>query len=316
MGRTDLHRLYADAERRILNPVHRELEPKRGDRGFAAMRVRRIDPNSRTVRAVFSTENIDRHGEMIDPAAFRNTIDQFMKNPVLVANHTYAGPGGEPGVIGTIEDLRITPTGLEGAAKFMHDDPLADSWWKRFEQRAVRAFSIGFIANAWEMRSVKDEDGRKRRLRAFTDVELIEISAVSIPANRESLAQNGLGLLPAESEPSRERGGLSNRRLNKLLQRSVPAALQREARSMFNLDAADLRTFIQDVVEQAVEETLVQTGHSIGNDYYVGDRHSSLARTSEPQRGKTHGPSGGDDSIFVDEGEPKSTDDVSRLFGG
>jgi hypothetical protein len=50
--------------------------------------------------------------------------------------------------------------------------------------------SVGFITHAFEMREM-EFDGSTQRVRVFTDVELIEISAVAIPANRESLIRSG-----------------------------------------------------------------------------------------------------------------------------
>ena len=233
--------LYADEALRILDPLHRELEPEPGARSFAPMSVRGIDSKGRRVNALLSTPNVDRYEERILPSAFAASLAGFKTNPILLAGHTAIGPGGEPTVIGHFEDLRITDDGLVGTAKFLDDDALADAWWKRFEQGAVRAFSVGFLVpeGGWEMQQLTMPDGSMKRIRTFTSVELIEVSAVAIPSNRESLVRAAGAMLgtagTADQEPRGRRGGggpsLSNRQLSiacRALQPVVRELIKRE----------------------------------------------------------------------------------------
>jgi HK97 family phage prohead protease len=192
-----LNQLYIDAALKLLDPTHRDLAPEVGARGYTAFEIKSIDEAARTVTAFVSTPNPDRYEEIVLPEAFAKWLPMFLRNPVLCAGHQYIGPAGEPTVIGHWLDIQITAKGPIGTCQFMSDDPLAEKWWQRFRQRSVRAFSVGWITHAWEMRKHKLASGAERTLRTFTEVELIEISAVAIPANRESLVRAAAAALGA-----------------------------------------------------------------------------------------------------------------------
>lgn len=183
--------LYVDRINRILDPEHRELQPERGALGFGRANVRGVNAETREVEAVVSTAEIDRYGEAIAEDAWTPaTIAEFMRNPVLLAGHQHASDSGSPTVIGHWLSLKRVPgAGLVGVARFA-DTPLADEWFQLFVQGALRAFSVGFIAREWEMREAEIKGGKgKQRVRTFTAVDLLEISAVAIPANASALVR-------------------------------------------------------------------------------------------------------------------------------
>jgi hypothetical protein len=61
---------------------------------------------------------------------------------------------------------------------------LSEQYWQLYSTGFMRAVSIGFLPKAW--RDVL-EDGK--RIREFTEVELLEISAVAVPANPDALVR-------------------------------------------------------------------------------------------------------------------------------
>lgn len=156
------------------------------EEGYCQAMVRGVDVDARTVTALVSTPNIDRYEEMVDPQAFKKWLPTFMENPVLIAGHRYIAMNGEPTVIGHWTELQITKEGLVGTAQFAKTE-LAEKWWQLFADGSLKAFSVGWITHAWEVREFELSKGVKKKIRVFTEVELIEISAVAIPANRESL---------------------------------------------------------------------------------------------------------------------------------
>jgi len=246
--------LYVDDELKILNPLRRDLEPEPGSRGFIPFAVKGVNEKQRTVSAYVSTPNSDRHNEVIDTEAFRKWLPTFMENPVMLAGHSHGGADGSPSVIGHWIAIDIRRDGLYGTAKFLKNDELAEAWFTRFVQRAVRAFSVGFIPKQWEMRDFPEHnEGKSKRLRVFTEVELIEISAVAVPANREALvrAADAGSLWPDESR------GVSNRRTNKTLQRSVQALIKSELNKALSPDpGGHLHMLIMETVEMTLREFL------------------------------------------------------------
>jgi len=185
--------MTTDLQQRIattLDPTIRTTEPAAGDIGHNRMFLQpgSIDEDNRTARFVCSSGEVDRYGEIVEPQAFARWLPVFMQNPVLLAGHAHIGPAGEPTTIGHWIDLEVTEQGLVGTAQFLADDPsgLADAYWYRYLNGAQKAVSVGFIVHRFEMRQI-DQDGQRQLTRVFTEVELVEISAVAIPANRESL---------------------------------------------------------------------------------------------------------------------------------
>jgi len=101
--------------------------------------------------------------------------------------------------------VKITREGLLARAKFANT-PLAEEYFSLYKDGHMKAFSMGWITRAFEMRDTKLPDGTSKRIRWFTKVELIEISAVAIPANRESLVR-AASAAPGRREQKGERLG-------------------------------------------------------------------------------------------------------------
>jgi len=170
----------------LLDPEQRTVEPRVGQIGSTRMRVKSIDEAKRQVHFLCSTGDIDRYGEIVDQKALARAIPDFMLNPVFAAGHVYVGTSGEPTVIGHWVKLWVSDAGLEGIAEFDDEDPLAQRYWNLYRKGHMKAVSIGFLVKAWEMR---EQPGEQHRVRAFTEIELIEISAVAIGAARHALVR-------------------------------------------------------------------------------------------------------------------------------
>ena len=182
---------YINQISRLLNAEARDIEPSEGDIALRRRSViKSIDEQSRTITAIVSTPAIDRYDEIIEAEAFRKWLDVFMDNPVFLAGHRHVGfDAAKPTVIGHWTDLQITKEGLLGVVKFANTD-LANDYWQLYRDGDMKAFSVGVIVHAWEMRDTEVGDkGVTKKLRVFTEVELIEISAVAVPANRGALVR-------------------------------------------------------------------------------------------------------------------------------
>ncbi|MEM1445154.1 MAG: HK97 family phage prohead protease [Planctomycetota bacterium] len=235
---------YLDAASRLLDPRHREIEPASGDLGFSLGQVRSVNEEQRTIEALVSTPAVDRYEEIVEPKAFEAWLPVFEANPVFVAGHTYSGWNGEPTVLGSWKDMKVTEEGLVGVAEFDDEDPLARRHWNLYRKRHMRAFSVGWLTHSWEIREFELAPGVTKKLRVFTEVELIEISAVSIPANREALVRAaGIGGLATSTESSPE---LDAQGLAKALTPAVESVLTQ----LLSVEpGGHLCTLLQDVVE-------------------------------------------------------------------
>ncbi len=127
-----------------------------------------------------SSGNVDRDEECIEPMAFKKTLAKFMKHPVLVASHDYRDLTNQ---IGEWSKLKLTDNGMEGKPKYyVNEGNEQADWGFNLASKGMAAFSIGFIPKSWE-----DGDGVKSPRRTYKEVELLEISQVIVPSNREAI---------------------------------------------------------------------------------------------------------------------------------
>jgi len=127
-----------------------------------------------------STASVDRDGEVVEPLAFKKTLPKFMKHPVLVSSHDYRDLTSQ---IGEWTKLKITDAGVEGKPKYyINEGNEQADWGFKLASKGMAAFSIGFIPKEWV-----DGDGVKEPRRTYKEVELLEISQVIVPSNRDAI---------------------------------------------------------------------------------------------------------------------------------
>lgn len=150
-----------------------------------------INEEHHTIRAVFSTSDVDRHGEVVDQKSW--LLDDFMKNPVVLFGHDHSQPP-----VGMITGLGYNSDGnLEGEVKFAATEyPFAKVIWNLYKGGFMKAFSVGFSSGKVDI--VDDQVILKENT-------LYEISTVSVPANAMALAKSkGLNVEPLETKLAAE----------------------------------------------------------------------------------------------------------------
>lgn len=121
--------------------------------------IKKIDDDQRMVYGWASTGDLDKDGEIIEPAAFEKSLPDYLKFPTIREMH-------QPKPIGITKETRMEKDrGLFIAAKIVDSEA-----WMKVKEGVYRAFSIG---------------GRvKNRIdNVIKELELIEISLVDVPAN-------------------------------------------------------------------------------------------------------------------------------------
>jgi HK97 family phage prohead protease/HK97 family phage major capsid protein len=116
----------------------------------------------------------DRSGDIVTAEAWAKGIDNYRRNPVLLYQHKHDCP------IGRVDNIRVDKKGIfvEGlvseAAEKNHGVQTL------IKDGALKSFSVGF--------RVKDgKYNREDDSMMITEVELLEISVVSVPCNQDSL---------------------------------------------------------------------------------------------------------------------------------
>ena len=237
---------YIDEVHRILNFFDRSIEPTAGDRGFGALscQIKDIDTKRHAIKAVLSSDDEDRFGEVIDPQGFEPFLPRFLENPQLLYCHDHKINLGE------WERMEITKHTFEGWAVFDDGDEFAMKIYRKYERKFMRAFSVGFIAHQWRMEEVGV--GKQKRLRRrFTLQEPTEGTACTVPANPVALSK-ALGVadsMPDDFTPqpySRMPG-------NTNIDARIEAAVERAIDKRFSTDPGGLMTTLaQDVAELVV----------------------------------------------------------------
>jgi HK97 family phage prohead protease len=131
-----------------------------------------LDRENKLISGVVGSSGaIDRHGESLNPNGW--SLNNFLRNPVILFGHDYKSlPIGKALKV-WVEDGKLMFT-----IKFA-DTPMGNEVFKLFEEEMLNAFSVGFIPIKW------DETGDF----TFAEMELLELSVVTIPANPEALAK-------------------------------------------------------------------------------------------------------------------------------
>ena len=117
-----------------------------------------------------STNDIDRAGDVVPVAVWEKGIKNYLKNPVVLAYHDHNDP------VGRVVEHRVDSKGLWVKARISS----AAEIYNLVKDNVLTAFSIGFKVldasydAATEVFSIKQ-------------LELVEISIVSVPCNQDTL---------------------------------------------------------------------------------------------------------------------------------
>ena len=148
--------------------------------------VKGVDTEAGTIDMLIpmNTASIDRDGEIVEPRGDRKSLPTFMKRPILVSSHNYFDLRKQ---IGEFVKLRITDEGLmaKGIKYYANEGNEEADWAFNLASKGMAAFSIGFIPQTWEkIDEDKETDWQNRR---YTEWELLEISQVVVPSNRDAI---------------------------------------------------------------------------------------------------------------------------------
>ena len=156
------------------------------ERQFAEVRASGED---RQVKFIFSTDAKDRHGTRINSEGWR--LDNFNKNGIASFQHRAYGDPDPDMIIGKAQAWESDGR-LVGTIDFETEDvnPLADKLYKKVRAGTLNAVSVGFVeySGHWGHDEEKRADGEDADTYYFDDIELMEISLVTVPSNPEALA--------------------------------------------------------------------------------------------------------------------------------
>lgn len=126
------------------------------------------------IRGYANTITKDRAGDVIPAETWKtsNALTNYMKNPILLAFHDHKLP------IGEVTELNITSEGLEVVARVVKSAPA--NVYGLIKDGILKAFSVGF-------RILDADYEHEKGIFLIKDLELLELSVVSVPCNQDSI---------------------------------------------------------------------------------------------------------------------------------
>lgn len=206
----------------LLNPEQRHVEPRVGQIGHNLMGIDRksIDQENRTIDFVCSTPDVDRYGEIVLPSAFAKSLKQFMLNPVFPFGHHYEASGNQLPTVGHWKDMRVSDNALIGKAYFKPRG-LGEECFQDYIEGNLTSVSVAWLTRSWRMEE-REIEGVSKRVRVFDEVDLIEVSAVLIPANPQARLRAASAFAQeANNEPSDD---ALERRIASILEKQLDAS--------------------------------------------------------------------------------------------
>lgn len=146
-----------------------------------------------------STKDKDRWWDVVEPKAFASALERYMTNPIVLLQHKADKP------IGIVEEASIDDNWLWIKAKITQNTDWVVDLIKDW---VLRAFSIWYSIKDYDTDVRELNDGSYDYTNIIKDLELYEISVVSVPMNPYALSKSVSDLLEVEEteeEPDSEK---------------------------------------------------------------------------------------------------------------
>lgn len=151
-----------------ISPLRRDIHP----------RIEPVAGSAPIIDFLSSDETLDRYNEIIVASGWR--LENYRKNPVVQNAHQY---GDILFTIGKGLVTEVRGDRLYQRVEFATEvNPIARIAYGLYKGGFLNAVSVGFIPIRWE--NGNEHTGFERK---FVEQELIEVSAVGIPANPNAL---------------------------------------------------------------------------------------------------------------------------------
>lgn len=190
------------------------------NRAYSMIEVKALDRSRRAFSGWATTPAMDRVSDTIDPlgAKFTNPL-------VLLHQHAHDAP------IGTVRLMKPTAKGIEFEAEIpvvTEPGPFkdrTDTAWQEIEHGVVRAVSIGFKPLKFAYR---DDGGID-----FQEIEIYELSSVSVPANSEAI----ISAVKSIDRKAREAAGIEDDPLPEIPVAPIETGASAKSSRVVRLDA-------------------------------------------------------------------------------
>ena len=190
-----------------------------------------------TIEGYASTNDADRQGDIVPVSVWEKGIQNYLKNPVILAYHDHSEP------VGRMVEHKIDGKGLWIKARI---SAAASEVFNLVKDGVLTAFSIGF-------RIVDAEYNSAAELFVVKELELHEISVVSVPANQNTLFSLSKAFDTAEEFKSFKMQFAPKSESAKGLESSTEA--NSDVKKEMEMDPKQLEQMLADAASKAAEQT-------------------------------------------------------------
>jgi len=195
------------------------------------------DDNSVMISGYASTQDVDRHGDVVPASVWKKGLENYLKNPIILAFHDHTQPVGK-----MVEHKIEKDQGLWIKAKI---SSASEKVYKLIKDGILSAFSIGF--------RVKDaEYDAATKLFVVKELELHEISVVSVPANQNTLFSLAKAFESAEEYETFKLQFASQDQSAKGLENGLDAGKQNKEWTIMNPE--EIKQLLADAAKAAAQE--------------------------------------------------------------
>jgi len=194
------------------------------------------DDNSVMISGYASTQDVDRHGDVVPASVWKKGLENYLKNPIILAFHDHTQPVGK-----MVEHKIEKDQGLWIKAKI---SSASEKVYKLVKDGVLSAFSIGF--------RVKDaEYDAATKLFVVKELELHEISVVSVPANQNTLFSLAKAFENAEEYETFKLQFASQDQSAKGLENGLDAGKQNKE---WTMNPEEIKQLLADAAKAAAQE--------------------------------------------------------------
>ena len=185
-----------------------------------------------------STVDRDRQGDVIPMKAWNEGLSNYLKNPIILAYHNHQMP------IGKMVEHKVTDQGLWVRAQIPQE---VGDVYKLIKKGILSAFSVGFRVRDADYDSASESF-------LIKELELHEISVVSVPANQNTLFSLAKAFdNAAEFELYKQQFVPAPVESAKKL--DTPKAAKSTEKEEWDMDPKELEKLLADAAAKAAEQT-------------------------------------------------------------
>lgn len=166
--------------------------------------IKAVNREANTIDFIVTTDTVDRDDERVMPESFKKHIKLYDENSIIMYGHRHDMPA-----VATTIQRTFSPQEFWITAKFAVEEyDFAALLWRLYSADTpfMSAVSAGFIPIKWSSDRAMKLEGQRGR--TFVENELIEISLVNVPSNRDALQRAHTFLQSDTSLPASAKGYL------------------------------------------------------------------------------------------------------------